>query len=199
MIRLRKESAWQFYTSAGGGVGLGPVLVSGGMFVLRDPENNLQQFNYAGSGLGMSFSLPKMLGRPNLSLPQIMLHGHELGATGATADFPSDGIVYVTEACHGPDLTPNQIEGGAVYFDAGVGWLRGYAGTMLIAGMNTTLLQTAVALPHLMGFALSQATVVVLMKGQNEGLQQSAGVDYMLGQVSYHGHYSDGNQGPLTF
>lgn len=193
VINLRKESDWQFFTSAGGAGGAGSVLISSGMFVLTDPEEHNHKFHYGGAGVGWSYPLSKLPSRPTLALPKLTLHGHEIGATGATADFPSDGIVYVTEACHGADLTPQALVGGAIYFDGGFGWLRGYSGTLLIVGINPELLEIGVMFPPMLNLALSTATAVIFMKGQNEGLQESIGVDYMLGQVSYQGEYSDAN------
>jgi hypothetical protein len=190
MINLRGESSWAFYTSAGGGGGIGPLIVSGGMFVLKDPDGKLQRFNYAGSGLGWSFPLPKLLRTPHLTLPTIMYKGQEIGATGATVDFPGEGIVYITEACHGSDLTPKQIEGGAIYFDAGIGWLRGFSGTIMMAGINPELLEAGVLIQRVMNLAISTAPAVIFMYGQNEGLQQSAGLDGMFGQISYKGLFA---------
>lgn len=191
MISLRGESAWSFYTSAGGGGGFGAFLLSGGMFVLKDLEGKLQSFDYGGFGIGMSYPLPKLLRLPQLTLPTITLRGQEFGATGSIADFPSDGIVYVTDACHGSDLTAQQLEGGVIYFDGGLGWLRGYGGSVLLAGIKKELLEMGIMIPSLMRLAIASAPAVIVMRGQNEGLQQSAGADFMLGQIQWEGIYRD--------
>ncbi len=191
MIHIRKDSAWTFDTSAGGSGGLGDLVASKGMFVLKDPKGNLQRFNYGGAGLGFSTSISGLLHKPELALPKITLHGHELSLTGATVDFPSSGTVYVTEGCRGPDLTIEQLEGPTVYYDLAVGWLRGYSWTMMILGVNQELMEVGVMLWPAWEMAMALAPAVIFMQGQNEGLQQGGGFDGMLGEVHYAGPYSD--------
>lgn len=192
MINIRGKSAWSFYTSAGGSASIGPLLASGGMFVLEDPEHNLRRFDYAGFGAGTGQPIPKLLRMPKLALPKITLKGQEFGIAGATKDFPTNGVVYITEACHGADLTPEQLEGGAIYFDLGAGWLRGYSGTLMVAGINPELLQMGIMIQRLIELAISCAPAVILMSGQNEGLQESVSADFMFGQITYKGGvYSD--------
>lgn len=191
MINLRKESAWTFNTSAGGSGGLGAFVAAKDMFVLADPKEELQQFNFGGAGIGWSWSLPKMLRKPHLSLPKITLNGHELGVTGSTVDFPSNGVVYVTEACRGPDLTIEQLEGAAVFFDFAVGWLRGRSWTVMIAGINQELIEMGVFLEPVWNMAIATAPAVIFMQGDNEGLQERAGVDGMIGEIQYAGPYSE--------
>jgi hypothetical protein len=191
VINLRKESAWTFNTSAGGGGGLGDYVASKGMFVLKDPKGDLQRFNYGGLGLGLSVPLPKLMRKPHLAMPKIMLRGHELSFTGATADFPSDGTVYVTEACNGPDLTIEQLEGSTIYCDLAIGWLRGYSWTLMIAGINQELLELGIMMQPAWSMAIATAPALIFMRGQNEGVQQSIGVDGVFGEIQYAGPFSE--------
>ena len=161
------------------------------MFVLRTPEGQLLRFNYGGSGMGWTFPFPKMLRLPQLTLPKIMLSGHEFGAIGSTADFPSNGVVYVTEACHGPDLSAQQIEGGTIYFDGGLGYLRGYGVSVFLAGLNEELMEAGILIPRAMELAIASAPAVIFIKGQNEGLQESVGGGILFGQIAEKGQYDD--------
>jgi hypothetical protein len=191
MINLGRESAWTFHTSAGGGGGLGDYVASKGMFVLKDPKGNLQQFNYGGIGLGISVPIPKLMRKPHLALPNITLRGHELTLSGASVDFPSDGTVFVTEACRGPDVTIGQLEGATIYFDLAVGWLRGHSWTIMIAGINQELLELGVMMRPAWNLAIATAPAVIFMHGDNEGVQQSAGIDGVFGGIQYAGRYSE--------
>ena len=191
MINLKKESLWTFHTSEGGSGGLGDYIASKGMFVLKDPRGKLQQFNYGGVGLGLSVPIPKLMRKPHLALPDIMFHGREFSFSGATADFPSDGSVYITEACHGPDLTIDQLEGSTIYYDLAIGWIRGYSWTLMIAGINQELLELGVMMRPAWNLAIATAPAVIFMHGQNAGMQQSIGVDGVFGGLQYTGPYSE--------
>ncbi|NIF77014.1 hypothetical protein F3J20_06295 [Paraburkholderia sp. Cy-641] len=168
---------------------LGAFLVSVGLLVLDDPEGKRQQFKYAGFGMGISVPIPKLLHR-KLTLPQITLKGREIAGTGSTTDFPSNGIVYETAACHG-NLTPQKLEGGAIYFDGSAGLLYGTDVTVLLCGIKPELLEMAIMIQSFMALAVNAAPAVIVVRGVNEGLQEGLGGGLMPGQIIWKGTYDN--------
>jgi hypothetical protein len=61
----------------------------------------------------------------------------------------------------------------------------------MMLGINRALLLMGVSKPDLIGVALRSAPAVLAMAGTNEGVQNSAGIGCMMGQVTYRGIYAD--------
>jgi len=80
--------------------------------------------------------------------------------------------VYVIQACHGFDLTAQQLEGAVIYFDGGVGWLRSYSESIVFAGIKKELQEMGITIPKLMGLATNSAPAVIVMEGQNPKIFQ---------------------------
>jgi hypothetical protein len=189
MLALR-PSRWTFETSAGRGASLGPFAMSEGMFVLYDAAQIMRKFEYAGLGVGRSMAIGSLLHVPRINLPQITIKGEVLGGAGSTIDFDSYGTVFMTDAI-GPrrELTPHDLEGGAVYVEGALGYLFGIGGSIMLAGMPRHMLQLSIASPVFINLAMKHAKAVVLMAGNNAGIQDSVGFNAMIGSITYAGAY----------
>jgi hypothetical protein len=53
MLGIKKESEWQFETSASGGVGVAFMAVEGGAIYLRDPRNKPVTLRLCAAGAGL--------------------------------------------------------------------------------------------------------------------------------------------------
>ncbi|WP_322045256.1 hypothetical protein [Paraburkholderia sp. J67] len=189
MILDLRKSSWTFDTSSGGGTGFGALLMSGGLIVLDDPEGNRQKFKYGGLGMGLSVPLPKLLHR-KLTLPKITFRGQEIAGTGSTTDFPSQGVIYETAACHG-GLTPRKLDGGVIYFDGSAGLLYGKGVTVMLCGIDPELLEIGIMMRPVMTLAVNTASAVIVFRGVNEGLQEGLSGGLMLGQMQWQGIYEE--------
>jgi hypothetical protein len=61
----------------------------------------------------------------------------------------------------------------------------------MILGISRELILLGIGKPDLIGTAIRSAPAVLTMTGVNEGLQNSLGGAFMLGQITYKGLYAD--------
>lgn len=172
MFGLR-DSKWSYETGATGGVGLGPVLASGGMVKLTDPAGNSEKFHYSGIGMGLGRSM-RLPGIPDLNLPRVLHLPRSPAATGSSVNFASTGAVYMTSAFQRGELTRSDLVGGTIYVDAGAGVIvDGLNASVMLLGLNTALLLLAMAMPGtaLLGNLVHAAPAVLVMVGASVGLQ----------------------------
>ncbi|WP_233835894.1 hypothetical protein [Paraburkholderia sp. ZP32-5] len=194
MIVLRK-SRWNFDTSADAGIGFGAFNSEGGMFALDEPSGKTHQYIYSGFGMGISRGLSSMLRIPRFALPKIIVKNDELSGSGSTTDFTSQGKLYLTDSFKGADIvSPQSLEGGTIYLEGTVGYLFGGAGSFMLLGINRDLLLMGVVKPDLLGMAIRSAPAALIMEGVNEGLQDTVGFAFMLGQIKYTGLYTDDSE-----
>lgn len=189
-INALRESRWRYDTGAGGGTGLELLLVSGGVIVLDPPSGQPQQFAYTGEGIGVSVPLLKWLKLQKLELPKLTVRGHGIGATGSTKGFDSGGAVYMSEAFHGAELQAKDFAGGVIYIDWSIGYLAGWAGSYMLAGIDPELM-TAAMVPWagaaFIRQAMMSAPVFIKTHGRMEGLTDSMGGGLMFGHMVYEG------------
>jgi hypothetical protein len=191
MIVLRK-SQWELKTSAGAGVGFGAFNNEAGMFALNAPTHQSYKYRYSGFGMGWSRGLSSLLRIPAFALPKVVIRNDELTGAGSTTDFTSGGRLFVTSAFKGIDLVnPESLEGGTVYLEGAAGYLLGGTGSFMLLGINTELLLLGIRKPDVIGMAIRSAPAALVIAGVNEGIQDTTGFAFMLGQVSYKGLYSD--------
>ncbi|WP_147309945.1 hypothetical protein [Paraburkholderia sp. BL6669N2] len=162
------------------------------MFAVKDQAGMSHKYAFTGFGMGKTWALSSALHLSKFALPKIMVKKNELGGAGATTDFPSWGTVFLTDAFKGTDLTdPKSLKGGSVYLEGAGGYLFGASGSLMILGINRSLLVMGIAKPDFIGTAIRTAPAALISGGFNEGLQDSAGGAYLFGQVDYKGLYSD--------
>ncbi|SIT38695.1 putative membrane protein [Paraburkholderia piptadeniae] len=191
-MKVLRKSQWQFNTSAGGGIGCGIFSAESGMFVLDDRSRHLYQYLYSGFGPNFSSSLTSLLHIPKFALPKFVIKNDELSGSGSSTAFDSVGTLFLTEAFKGIDLQdPKSLEGGTIYLEGAAGYLFGGTGSLMLLGINRELLIMGIVKPDLIGMAIRGAPAVLTMAGDNEGLQNSAGVGFLLGQIAYKGLYID--------
>jgi|GEM_PF-799277 hypothetical protein len=191
-MKILRRSGWTFDTSAGGGIGYGSFTVEGGIFALRDLEGVSHQYSFSAFGTSISRSLTGFFHIPKFALPKFIIKRKELGGSGSTADFNSYGKLFLTESFKGADLTkPQSLEGGVVYFEGAAGYLVGGSASLMILGISRELILLGIGKPDLIGTAIRSAPAVLTMTGVNEGLQNSLGGAFMLGQITYKGLYAD--------
>ncbi|WP_159069081.1 hypothetical protein [Burkholderia metallica] len=200
-LKTLRESRWKFNTGAGGGLGLDLFLTSGGVVVLKPPAGPLEQFAYAGTGMGVSVPILKLLRLGKFELPKLNIRGRGVAGAGATKGFDSDGTVYMTEAFRGQELQLKNFEGGVIYIDWSVGYLAGWSGTFMLAGIDPSLMKLAtvpVAGTMFLRRAIMSAPVFIKTQGRMEGLADSFGVGLMFGQMTYQGTEPIPRQGPVN-
>ncbi|MBZ5795283.1 hypothetical protein K8353_34705 [Burkholderia contaminans] len=161
------------------------------MFALSDVQGESHRYVYAGFGIGRSVALASLVKFSKLSLPRIVIKNDSLGGTGATTEFTSAGRLFLTDSFKGVDLTdPKRLEGGTVYFQGAGGYLFGGAGSLMLLGLNRSLLMMGIAKPDFIGMAIRSAPAALWVAGFNEGLQDAVGYSYMFGHIDYKGMYS---------
>ena len=124
MSWLRK-SGWKYSTGAGGGASIEFVMASGGDIILTTPDERAQSFYYGGVGVGfgVGLKLPRIK-LPKFTIPEIKvpkLAGRNVGGAGSTFDFPSGGLVFMTSAFRGEELSRSDLQGATVYLDGSAG------------------------------------------------------------------------------
>ncbi|MDR5762536.1 hypothetical protein [Caballeronia sp. LZ035] len=181
---MLEPSQWTYETAGAGGVSIGKLLVSGGKFILRNPEGRFHAFNYAGIGMNMGSIrlLPKNLGLPDLVLPRSKT---QMGASGATTDFPGRGVVY---RFHERELVPNDFTGISAYIEVGAGVLMAGAATGFITGLSRHALIPWLLNPGLFSHAiLANLHALIVLGGASEGLLDTMGGGIMCGAISDEG------------
>jgi hypothetical protein len=182
MFGIKKESAWQFITSATGGAGVEFVAAEGGRIYLQSPAGGQVVFTYGGAGLGLSagLKLPK-IGR-------IQFRGRSFNVAGAPAAFPNTGAIYILDNFLGDELTQDDITGVCIFAEISGGLVGGGSATAMLLGMDPLWLagvMVAAAAPVLEPAAvtglLASATGVLLMAGLNLGIQAGGGAAVYVG------------------
>lgn len=127
-----------------------------------------------------------------MALPSLQLKGNDLSGSGSTTGFDSYGKLFLTSCFKKEDLSgPRTLEGGTIYQAGAGGYLLGASGSLMLLGINRAFLFLGLKKPELIGVALRSAPALLATLGVNEGLQNSAGAAFMLGQITYKGLYSD--------
>lgn len=96
----------------------------------------------------------------------------------------------MTEAFHGSELQTKNFEGGVIYVDWSIGYLAGWAGSYILAGINPDLMRAAMvpwAGAAFLRQAIMSAPVFIKTHGRMEGITDSMGAGLMFGQMVYHG------------
>ncbi|NHZ93897.1 hypothetical protein F2P45_33605 [Massilia sp. CCM 8733] len=174
-IFVKKESIWNYETSATGGVGLGFFAASGGLVRLKDPSGKSVDLHYGAVGLGLSkgFKSPKLPKLPKF--PQLNVQSKSGGLS--TTDFPAFGNVFVTKTHTKDDLTIDDIKGICIICEIGAGYIAGYSATAILVGINPAYLGMGNVGPVL---AAASAKGIIIMHGVNAGLQIGGGVTASL-------------------
>src|SRR5580698_9345753 len=130
MIDSLRESNWKYDTGASIGIGTALLSTSGGTIRFHDPDDQNQDFSYAGFGIGLfSISTPK------IKIPRLPVLNRDVTGTGAAKSFDGGALLYMTESFHGRELSKSDIQGGTVYLDAAAGLLAGYTGSVMLLGI----------------------------------------------------------------
>ncbi|PRY08012.1 hypothetical protein [Paraburkholderia sp. BL25I1N1] len=191
-MKILRKSKWKFNTSAGAGVGYGSFNAESGMFVLDDTSGHSCQYLYTGFGPTFSREITSLLRLPKLALPKIIIKKDDLGGSGSTAGFDSVGALFLTETFKGNDLgDPKSLEGGTVYLEGAAGYLFGGTGSLMMLGINRDLLLMGIVKPDFIGVAIRSAPALLVMAGDNGGLQSSAGFGFFIGGIKFKGLYSN--------
>ncbi|WET11416.1 MULTISPECIES: hypothetical protein [unclassified Pseudomonas] len=183
-------SRWQYQTASGGGLTVALVAGSGGSIILRSPQGENVSYRYGGVGVGIGFGarLPRF-GKIN-----IQVKGKSVAAAGAAEAFPSTGMVFVSDALVGRDLTSDDITGPCLYTEVGAGLVVGGSAMALLFGLDPKLLALAAVLSSNPATSLiASATVnrqllqsakgAVVMAGMNAGVQAGGGAVISMGYL----------------
>jgi hypothetical protein len=182
-------SAWTYKIAASGGVGLGKLLVSGGMFVLEDPQERLHRFAYQGLGLSLGERklLPKQLRLPEIALPKILMKNGSLTAGGATTNFDGGGIVLYSGK---REPGPEDFQGYTLYSEFNAGVLVGYGFSAFVAGMRKEMIVPFMFAPSIFSdYLFTSSAPIILFNGMSEGLIESVGLGLSFGTITYDGPY----------
>ncbi|MFM0624863.1 hypothetical protein [Paraburkholderia xenovorans] len=194
-MKVLRKSKWKFNTSAGAGAGYGPFSAESGMFVLDDTSGHACQYLYTGFGPTFSREITSLLHIPKLALPKIIIIKDELGGSGSTTSFDSVGALFLSETFKGNDLgDPKCLEGGTIYLEGAAGYLFGGTGSLMMLGINRSLLFMGIVKPDLIGVAIRSAPALLVMAGDNGGPQNSAGFGFFIGGIEFKGRDSEDAQ-----
>lgn len=177
-----RQSGWSYETGSTGGLGIGPILGSGGKVILNDPSGTKKNFWYG--GLGGGFGEEARLGK--LKIPPLKIKGKTIGGSGSSTSYPSKGMVFMTDTFKGSELTESDIQGATVYIDAAAGILMGLSGSAMLLGINPLPLMVGLSNPTfypIAGITAIRAPAVLIMGGYSVGLQAGAGIGLMVGYL----------------
>ncbi|BBU27641.1 hypothetical protein BTHE68_13750 [Burkholderia sp. THE68] len=182
------SSKWTYNTAASAGVGLGRLLMSGGMFVLNDPQEVPHRFSYKGFGTGFEHALlPKGFRLPQIPLPKTVMKGGSVAGGGSTTNFDGGGSVYYSG---GHEPNPEDFAGFTLYLDGGAGVIAAEAGSIFMTGMRKEIIVPFMFAPAIFGdYLFTSPAPLVLLQGKSVGLIDSIGFGLMFGQISYNGLY----------
>ncbi|WP_321962616.1 hypothetical protein [Paraburkholderia sp. J7] len=191
---LKSKSNWTYDTGAGVNLGFHFLTVTDSVLVLDEPSGRAQQFKYTGSGLAASLLGLGHVKLSRLELPKLTILDRNFSGSVSGKGFTSGGAAYMTEAFHGAELHIGDFEGGTVSFDGSGGYIAGWSGSVIFAGIRLTMMEALIAsvgIPFarnmFLQLALGSAPIIILNYGQTEGLIDSVGVDFMYGQLTYQG------------
>ncbi|MFM0740603.1 hypothetical protein PQQ51_25455 [Paraburkholderia xenovorans] len=176
-----RVSGWSFDTSASVSIGIGAAAASGGMIALRDPDNKVHHLHYG--GLGSGFSIGASL--TEISVPDTLVRNYDLSGTGSSTSFFSVGKVFITETFKARELSLGDIQGVALYIEAGGALISAAGFTVMFLGIDPIFLEAAVIAPmfsaRMIELALGQAPAVLIMGGLAMGPQVGAGFSGLIG------------------
>ncbi|WP_118186154.1 hypothetical protein [Paraburkholderia phosphatilytica] len=189
-MSLLRLSQWTYSTGAGGGAGIDIVMATGGTIILDDPQKQEQKFHYGGVGIGfgLAFKIPRIK-LPKFTVPELKIPkigGRSASGAGSTLDFPSYGHVYMTSSFDGKELTRPDIQGAVVYIDGSVSALYGWAGDVMLLGIDPAKLVLGLSNSALMWLAeeaIYRAPALLVMYGQTVGVQAGASIGLLVGYL----------------
>lgn len=117
MFTVKKLSSWTYHTSAGQSVSYGYAGAASGDLILKNPEGEDVTFHYQSAGVGKSVGFSTV--------------------SSSTKDSYSDGLIYVMDACHGDELTRQDIEGYFLSVEVSVGAALGESAAAMLLGLNS--------------------------------------------------------------
>jgi hypothetical protein len=182
-LELTRESKWNFVTSNGAGLGVGPLAGEAGSITLVEPDSAQQvKFFYAGMGGGMSFGFKL----PKIGKIEVKGKGKAGGGNLSSETLPSGGRVYLTTTFKGSELTRRDIGGAIAFVEVTGGLIAGGAAAAMIFGMNPAWVAAAAAAPflgpsYLWHHALTSASGILVWAGLNVGIQGGVGGAAYLG------------------
>jgi hypothetical protein len=173
---IKKESAWTFYTSSNGGIGVEFVAAEGGAIWLVSPYEDYVKYYYGGVGAGYSWGLKV----PKVGKVQLRIRGKGITGNVAPASFTNAGKLYILDSFAGDELTASDITGVCMFVELGGGVVAGGSATAMVLGMDplwlAALLATSFAPnPFIMSKLATSATALLVMGGVNVGLQAQLG------------------------
>lgn len=186
-----KSSNWSYNTAASANITFGRLLVSGGMFVLDDPQKRSHRFAYKGVGLSLLEHklLPKGFQLPQIPLPKSVLKSGHVGAGGATTNFNGDGLIFYSG---NDEPKPEDFEGFTLYGDLAAGVLVGYSGSLFMTGMRKEILVPFLFAPAIFSnYLYTSSAPVVWLQGMHEGLVDVASAGLTFGSITYNGPYEN--------
>lgn len=189
-MSILRRSKWRYQTGSSGGANFEFVIATGGEIILIDPAGQSTDFYYGGvgGGLGMGFHLSKIK-IPKFKLPDIKaprIAGHKIGAARSLESFDSAGVVFMTAAFHGAELSRSDLQGAIVCIDAGAGLAYGKAGTAMLLGINSAKLAMGLSnsAQYWMALeAIAEAPAVLLAGGTTVGLIAGGGLGMWVGYL----------------
>ncbi|WP_454825828.1 hypothetical protein [Paraburkholderia xenovorans] len=177
-----RQSKWTYDTSATLGFSLGFSVISGGMISLNDPDRNPHHFHFGAFGAGIS----RGLALTRIEVPQTIVRNYDFSGSVALEDFKSGGVVFMTDAFQGRELSLSDIQGVTAYIEGGVAAFSGFGGDVMFLGLDPIPFLTSIAFPgfsHLMTLAIDRAPAVLLMGGSIVGPQVATGLSALIGQL----------------
>jgi hypothetical protein len=95
--------------------------------------------------------------------------------------------MYMTDSFSGSELTKSDIQGGTIYFDLSVGLLAAAGASVMLLGINISLLMPLLVNPglfaNLASNAIKSAPALLVMRGTAEGLIASVGGGATIGHL----------------
>jgi hypothetical protein len=169
-----RRSHWRFVTSNGAGLAAGIFAAEGGSITLADPKTgNDVKLRYGALGLGggVGFKLPKL---GSLHIP---------GAAASSESMPSSGLVCMAPSFRGDELRADDFNGACCFLEVSGGTAWGYAGCVMMFGMNAASLIAGAMYPLALQHGLNTSNGCLLFRGWNYGLQAGFSAGSFIGII----------------
>ncbi|WP_454872077.1 hypothetical protein [Paraburkholderia xenovorans] len=176
-----RVSEWSFDTSASVSLSIGAAAASGGLISLKDPYGRIHHLHYG--GLGGGFSIGARL--TEIAVPDTLARNYDLSGTGSSTSFFSVGRVFMTAAFKRHELSLADLQGVALYVEAGGALIAAAGFTVMFLGVDPIFLEAAVIAPMFsarsVDFAINFAPAVLIMGGLAMGPQVGGGFSGLVG------------------
>lgn len=128
-----RRSAWKFDGCSSVGISIGVLAATKGELVFTAPSGQKNIFSYIGAGLGVGLGLKGIKSVGGLKGGNKM---PDIGGSVSPSYYESGGVLYMTSAFQGYELTTDDLTGRCTFGDVGANLGAGGSGCIMNIGLD---------------------------------------------------------------